>query len=100
MWLMNNGKYNILDTEGFDSVERSSEMRIYERQVALLCLAIADVIIVNVWMNEIGRYEGGQLHILSSIIKASNSILKSETKTILFVVKDCTRDADTYILKD
>ena len=51
-------------------------------------------------MNEIGRYEGGQLHILKAIIKASNSLLKSQTKTILFVVKDCTRDADTYILKD
>ena len=48
---MNNGKFNIIDTEGFDSIERTAVDRIYERQIALLCLAIADVIIVNVWMN-------------------------------------------------
>lgn len=100
VWLMNNGKYNIIDTEGFDSIERSMDERIYERQVALICLAISDVIIINIWMNEIGRYEGGQLHIIKAIIKASTSIIKSETKTILFVVKDCTREADTGILKD
>ena len=74
---MNNGKFNIVDTEGFDSVERAAEARIFERQIALLCLAMADVLLINIWMNEIGRYEGGQLHILRAILKASKSLLKS-----------------------
>lgn len=51
VWSENNGKFNVIDTEGFDSVERNKSERIIERQIALFCLAISDVIIVNVWMN-------------------------------------------------
>lgn len=100
VWSENNGKFNIIDTEGFDSVERNKNERIIERQIALFCLAISDVVIVNVWMNEIGRYQGGQMHILNAIIHAASFLVQSQTKTLLFVVKDCSREANQDILKE
>jgi hypothetical protein len=74
--------------------------RIFERQIALFCLALSDVLIINLWMNEIGRYEGSQVHILKAIVNAASRLIKSQTKTIIFVVKDCTEDANQEILKD
>lgn len=50
-------------------------------------------------MNEIGRYQGAQIHILKSIIKAASHLIQSQTKTLIFVVKDCSLDADQSILK-
>lgn len=99
VWLQHIGKYNIIDTEGFDSVERGTSERIFERQIALFCLAVADVIMVNLWMNEIGRYQGGQLHILKAIIHAANHLVQAQAKTLIFVVKDCSRDANHAVLK-
>ena len=74
--------------------------RIFERQIALFCLALSDILIINLWMNEIGRYEGSQVHILKAIVNAASRLIKSQTKTIIFVVKDCTEDANQEILKD
>ena len=54
----------------------------------------------TIWMNEIGRYQGSQISILKTIIKASSYLIKEQTKTILFVIKDYTEDADKGILKD
>lgn len=37
---------------------------------------------------------------LRTIINAAGYLLKSQTKTLLFVVKDCSRDADPDILRN
>jgi hypothetical protein len=39
------------------------------------------------------------MQILKSIINAAGYLVQSQTKTLLFVVKDCSRDADPDILK-
>ena len=51
-------------------------------------------------MNEIGRYKGSQVHILKAIVNASSRLIKSQQKTIIFVVKDCSVDANKNILKE
>lgn len=100
VWFQNVGGFNVIDTEGFDSVERAPEEKIMEKQVALFCLALADVLIINMWMTEVGRYEGSHSHILKSIIKTSERIVSTQPRRIIFVVKDCTSDADRDILRD
>lgn len=70
-----------------------------EKQIALFCLAMADVVVINMWMNEIGRYEGSHTHILKSIIKVSERLISAQSKTVIFVVKDCTEDADRRVLR-
>jgi hypothetical protein len=51
-------------------------------------------------MNEVGRYQGGHLHILKAIINAANYLIQSQTKTLLFIIKDCSEDASHDVLKD
>lgn len=65
----------------------------------MFCLAIADIVVINLWMNEVGRYEGSHSHILKSIIKVSERLISSQQKKVIFVIKDCTEDADRAILK-
>jgi len=51
-------------------------------------------------MSEVGRYQGGQQHILKAIIGAANYLIQSQTKTLLFIVKDCSVEASHDILKN
>lgn len=66
----------------------------------MFCLALSDILIINMWMNEIGRYEASHSHILKAIIKASEKIIAKQQRKIVFVVRDCTDDADKSILRD
>lgn len=71
----------------------------FEKRVALFCLAIADVVLINLWMNEVGRYEASHSHILKAIVRASQKLIASQQRKIVFVVRDCTEDADRSILR-
>lgn len=51
-------------------------------------------------MNEIGRYEASHSHILKAVIKASERVIASQQRKIIFVVRDCTDDADRTIIKE
>lgn len=91
---------NLVDTEGFDSSEREPGEQLFQKKVALFCLAVADVLIVNLWMNEVGRYGASHSHILKAIVRASEQLVAAQAKKIIFVVRDCTPDADRSILRE
>ena len=46
----------VMDLEGTDSVTRGQERHPFERQSALLALSVAEVLIINMWQHDIGRY--------------------------------------------
>jgi protein SEY1 len=96
----NIGNFNVIDTEGFDSSERDVHEKIFEKQIALFCLALSDVLIINMWMTEIGRYEASHSHILKAVIRASDRLIAKQQRKIIFVVRDCTEDAERSILRD
>lgn len=98
IWMQSVGGFNVIDTEGFDSEERAGS-KMLEKQVALFCLALADVLVINVWMNEIGRYEASHSHILKAIIRASEKVIASQQRRLIVVVRDCSEDADRNILR-
>ena len=52
------------------------------------------------WMSEIGRYEASHSHILKAVIKASERMISKQQRKIIFVVRDCTDDADRKILRE
>ena len=52
------------------------------------------------WMDEIGRYEASHSHVLKAIIKASERLIAKQQRKIIFVVRDCTDDADRHVLKE
>jgi len=51
-------------------------------------------------MDEIGRYEASHSHVLKSIIRASEKLIAKQQRKIVFVVRDCTDDADRAILRE
>lgn len=55
---------------------------------------------INIYMHEVGRYSGGHLDILEAIFKVGERLVTSQQKKIIYVVRDCTEDADHSILSD
>ena len=43
--------FNIIDTEGFDSLERGDDEKIFEKQMSLFCVVISDIILINLYMD-------------------------------------------------
>lgn len=50
-------------------------------------------------MYEIGRYTGGHLDILDSIFKVGERLVTAQKKKIIFLIRDCSQDADKSLLK-
>lgn len=58
IWMSCNEDKNILvfDIEGTDSKERGEQRMTFEQTTSLLALAISDVVMINMWAADIGRY--------------------------------------------
>lgn len=69
IWLQNVGNYNIVDTEGSDSMDQDDPLM--EHYVALFGFSISDLFIVNMWDNEIGRYDGGHFSVIRNIFRSA-----------------------------
>ncbi|KAL0224643.1 hypothetical protein RCL1_002555 [Eukaryota sp. TZLM3-RCL] len=90
----------VVDSEGTDGKERG-EALIYERKFALFSLILADILIVNIWHQDIGRHGASNLSLLRSVFDAkarlflSSGSLESKKKTIIFAVRDHIAHATT-----
>lgn len=59
----------VLDLEGSDGRERGEDDTNFERQTALFALAVADVLLVNVWCHDIGREQGSGKPLMKTIFQ-------------------------------
>eukprot|EP00967_Tisochrysis_lutea_P006734 scaffold8011_cov18-Tisochrysis_lutea.AAC.1 len=59
----------VMDLEGSDGRERGEDDTNFERQSALFALAVADVLMVNIWSIEIGREHGSGKPLLRTIFQ-------------------------------
>ncbi|KAH7824758.1 putative protein SEY1 [Monocercomonoides exilis] len=84
----------ILDVEGTDSRERSGNATTFENKVTLFSIALSEVIIMNVWYHDLGRYSASNYPIIESVFEASARLLfKDSTRSktlLLFIVRDYT----------
>ena len=79
----------VLDIEGADSRERWDDKAKFEKSTALFGLVISNILIVNVWVQDIGRFSGCNYEILKIIFQLNIQFFKRESaKKILFVVRD------------
>eukprot|EP01116_Phalansterium_solitarium_P024479 TRINITY_DN899_c0_g2_i1.p1 TRINITY_DN899_c0_g2~~TRINITY_DN899_c0_g2_i1.p1 ORF type:complete len:745 (+),score=138.06 TRINITY_DN899_c0_g2_i1:153-2387(+) len=81
----------VMDVEGVDSRERGEEHTAFERKTSLFSLALADVLIVNTWHNDIGRYVAGNVALLKIVFELNLQLfLKpgASRKLILFIIRD------------
>lgn len=80
----------VMDVEGTDGRERGEDQD-FERKSALFSMAIAHVLIVNMWEHSVGLYNGANLALLRTVFEVNLELFgsKSSPKTILlFVIRD------------
>ncbi|KAJ1727421.1 Dynamin-like GTPase that mediates homotypic ER fusion [Coemansia biformis] len=80
----------ILDVEGTDGRERG-ENQDFERKSALFSLAIAEVLIVNMWETMVGLYNGANMGLLKTVMEVNLQLFGAdrEGRTLLyFVIRD------------
>ncbi|AAS54754.1 AGR264Cp [Eremothecium gossypii ATCC 10895] len=92
----NTGKgvdFFVLDVEGSDGAERGED-KDFERKAALFALATSEVLIVNMWEQQVGLYQGNNMGLLKTVFEVNLSLFghkKDKQKILLlFVVRDFT----------
>uniref|UniRef100_A0A6N2LTJ8 GB1/RHD3-type G domain-containing protein n=1 Tax=Salix viminalis TaxID=40686 RepID=A0A6N2LTJ8_SALVM len=60
-----------IDVEGSDSRERGQDGATFEKQSALFALAIADILMINMWCNDIGREHAANRPLLKAVFEVT-----------------------------
>ncbi|XP_049851445.1 protein SEY1 homolog [Schistocerca gregaria] len=84
----------VMDVEGTDSRERGENHGTFERQTSLLSLALADVLIINMWMTDIGRHEGANYTLLRVIFEMNLQLFQvspHQKSKLVFIFRDCVQ---------
>jgi len=78
-----------LDLEGTDSAQRKENRHNLERQTALFALTITELLIVNMWSNQVGLASGMNIETLRAIVEANLRLFTPDSKTILlFLIRE------------
>ena len=91
IWMAKNNENNILvfDIEGTDSKERGEQRMTFEQTTSLFALAIADVLLINMWTNDIGRYGASNYGLLKVIFEVNLKLFdQKSSKKLLFILRD------------
>lgn len=100
IWLAKSPKIDepttlVMDLEGNDGRERGEDDTSFERQTALFALAVADVVLINMWAKDIGRETGAGKPLLKTIFQVNLRLFTpapNKRKTVLlFVFRDRTK---------
>jgi len=85
----------VLDVEGTDGRERGEEQKSFERKSSLFSLALAEVLIINLWFQDIGRWDAANYGLLKTVFELHLQLFgssRSGSKTLLlFVIRDHVR---------
>ncbi|KAI5569713.1 hypothetical protein BDE02_12G095500 [Populus trichocarpa] len=80
-----------MDVEGSDSSERGQDgTTTFEKRSALFALAIADIVIINMWCHDIGRDNAASRPLLKTVFEAMTRLFGARKTTLLFVLRDQT----------
>ncbi|KAI0557546.1 P-loop containing nucleoside triphosphate hydrolase [Gracilaria domingensis] len=84
----------ILDVEGTDSRERGEGAKAFESRTTLFALALADVVIVNMWAHDVGRYSAANYELFETVfaqavaLRRNSTVIKQRSVRVLIVVLD------------
>lgn len=92
VWAARNSDKNILifDIEGTDSRERGDDRMTFEQTTSLFALALADVLMINLWTTDVGRYAASNYGLLKVIFEVNLKLFaqNQNQKKLLFVLRD------------
>lgn len=86
-----------MDLEGSDSRERGEDDTTFEKQIALFALAIADIVLINMWCHDIGREQAANKPLLKTVFQVMMRLFSPRKTTILFVIRDKTKTPLEYL---
>lgn len=91
IWLSTDEAKNIFifDIEGTDSKERAEQRATFEQTCSLFALAMADVLLINQWYTDLGRYQGSNIGLLKVILESNLKLFgQVDKKKLIFVIRD------------
>ena len=97
IWLAINKEFNtlIFDVEGTDSKERGDDRLKFEQCSSLFTLAMSDVLMINMWTNDIGRYTASNYGVLKVVFEQNLKLFQQESeKKIIIVLRDFDSNVD------
>ncbi|KAJ3224344.1 Dynamin-like GTPase that mediates homotypic ER fusion [Clydaea vesicula] len=79
LWISKANDFNVLvmDVEGTDGRERG-ENQDFERKSALFSLATAEVILINMWENMVGLYNGANMGLLKTVFEVNLQLFQKD----------------------
>jgi len=92
----------VFDVEGTDSRERGEAAASWERKSSLFALALSEVLLVNMWHNDVGRYNAGNISLLKTVFELNLQLFQQKTgakKILLFVIRDHIAQGGTALDK-
>jgi hypothetical protein len=60
----------VMDVEGTDGRERGEDQD-FERKSALFSMAVAEVLLVNIWEHQVGLYQGANMGLLKTVFEVN-----------------------------
>ncbi|PIA38160.1 hypothetical protein AQUCO_02800068v1 [Aquilegia coerulea] len=102
IWLAKHAGINkscilVIDLEGSDGKERGEDDVCLEKQSALFALAVSDIVLINMWCNDIGRHQAGSRPLLKTIFQVMMRLFQPRRITLLFVIRDKSAIFDSVI---
>eukprot|EP00123_Amoebidium_parasiticum_P016037 comp23257_c0_seq1/m.38007 comp23257_c0_seq1/g.38007 ORF comp23257_c0_seq1/g.38007 comp23257_c0_seq1/m.38007 type:complete len:677 (-) comp23257_c0_seq1:655-2685(-) len=100
LWLAHDPskKVLVMDVEGTDSKERGDKHINFERKSALFSLALSEVLIINMWATDVGRYTASNYGTLKIVFEIHLKLFYREgsPKTLLlFILRDHSSEGST-----
>ncbi|KAH8492681.1 hypothetical protein H0E87_022053 [Populus deltoides] len=86
-----------MDFEGTDSNQRGEDDTAFEKQSTLFALAIADVVLINMWYKDIGLEHAASRPLLKTVFQVLKRLFKPRKKTLLFVIRDHSKTPLEYL---
>ncbi|KAJ6761106.1 PROTEIN SEY1 [Salix purpurea] len=86
-----------MDLEGTDGRERGEDDTAFEKQSALFALAVADIVMINMWCHDIGREQAANKPLLKTVFSVMMRLFSPRKTTLLFVIRDRTKTPLEYL---
>lgn len=87
----------ILDVEGADSRERGEGAVAFQTRTALFALALSDVVLVNMWAHDVGRYSAANYDLFENVFAHATGMRKGRNRAkLVVVVRDVEPDAPVF----
>ncbi|GAB2228010.1 hypothetical protein Droror1_Dr00009839 [Drosera rotundifolia] len=77
----------VLDLEGLDGIERGQDVN-FEKQSALLALAVSDIVLINMWYKDVGLEHAGSRPLLKTLLQERMQMTRLRRITLMFVLRD------------